>query len=198
MTSTRARLAAAAVADPRCAAVVARDPQADGRFVYSVKSTGVYCRPSCAARAARPENVAFDASADAARRTGFRPCRRCRPDEAPAAERQAAQVATLCRSLVEAPGVGLDLPLDVRGTAFHQRVWQALRQVPAGQTVSYSEIAARIGAPASVRAVAQACGANPLALAIPCHRVVRRDGAASGHRWGVERKRALLAREAGR
>jgi AraC family transcriptional regulator of adaptative response/methylated-DNA-[protein]-cysteine methyltransferase len=98
--------------------------------------------------------------------------------------------------LVEAPGAGLDLPLDVRGTAFQQRVWQALRRVPAGRTVSYADIARRIGAPQSVRAVGQAVGANPLAVAIPCHRVVRSDGALSGYRWGVERKRALLEREA--
>ena len=97
--------------------------------------------------------------------------------------------------LVEAPGVGLDLPLDVRGTAFQQRVWQALREIPAGETVSYTELARRIGAPKSVRAVAQACGANRLAVAIPCHRVVRHDGALSGYRWGVERKRTLLERE---
>jgi AraC family transcriptional regulator of adaptative response/methylated-DNA-[protein]-cysteine methyltransferase len=106
-------------------------------------------------------------------------------------ERLVAQVV----GFVEAPALGLDLPLDVRGTAFQQRVWQALRQVPAGRTVSYAELAERIGAPSSVRAVAQACGANPLAVAIPCHRVVRRDGALSGYRWGVERKRALLERE---
>jgi AraC family transcriptional regulator of adaptative response/methylated-DNA-[protein]-cysteine methyltransferase len=97
---------------------------------------------------------------------------------------------------VEAPRLGLDLPLDVRGTAFQQRVWQALRDIPAGRTASYAEIAQRIGAPNAVRAVAQACGANALAVAIPCHRVVRRDGALSGYRWGVERKRALLEREA--
>ena len=96
---------------------------------------------------------------------------------------------------VEAPGVGLDLPLDVRGTAFQQRVWQALRAIPAGKTVSYTELAKRIGRPKSVRAVAQACAANALAVAIPCHRVVRNDGSLSGYRWGVERKRALLERE---
>jgi AraC family transcriptional regulator of adaptative response/methylated-DNA-[protein]-cysteine methyltransferase len=100
--------------------------------------------------------------------------------------------------LIERPGQGLDLPLDVRGTAFQQRVWQALRTIPAGMTTTYTEIARRIGAPRSVRAVAQACGANPVAVAIPCHRVVRRDGGLSGYRWGVERKRALLDREAGR
>jgi AraC family transcriptional regulator of adaptative response/methylated-DNA-[protein]-cysteine methyltransferase len=97
---------------------------------------------------------------------------------------------------VEAPRVGLDLPLDLRGTAFQQRVWQALREIPAGRTMSYTEVARRIGAPKSVRAVAQACAANPLAVAIPCHRVVRNDGALAGYRWGVERKRALLEREA--
>jgi AraC family transcriptional regulator of adaptative response/methylated-DNA-[protein]-cysteine methyltransferase len=99
---------------------------------------------------------------------------------------------------VEAPGTGLDLPLDVRGTAFQQRVWQALREIPAGATASYTEIARRIGEPKAVRAVAGACAANALAVAIPCHRVVRTDGALSGYRWGVERKRALLARETAR
>jgi AraC family transcriptional regulator of adaptative response/methylated-DNA-[protein]-cysteine methyltransferase len=96
---------------------------------------------------------------------------------------------------VEAPRLGLDLPLDVRGTAFQQRVWEALRRIPAGSTASYAEIANRIGAPKSVRAVAKACAANALAVAIPCHRVVKNDGALSGYRWGVERKRALLERE---
>jgi AraC family transcriptional regulator of adaptative response/methylated-DNA-[protein]-cysteine methyltransferase len=99
---------------------------------------------------------------------------------------------------VEAPGIGLDLPLDVRGTAFQQRVWRALREIPAGATASYSDIARKIGAPKATRAVAGACAANALAVAIPCHRVVRNDGALSGYRWGVERKRALLDREARR
>ncbi|WP_370630214.1 bifunctional DNA-binding transcriptional regulator/O6-methylguanine-DNA methyltransferase Ada [Xenophilus sp. Marseille-Q4582] len=354
-TEARALRAAAVVADPRWAAVQARDAAADGRFVYSVRTTGVYCRPSCGARPARPENVAFHASCAEAEHAGFRPCRRCRPDQPPRAQRQAALVADLCRTLeaadelpnldalaaqaglspshlhrtfkavtgltprawaaarraqrlrealgrpgarvtdaiydagygaasrfyeragdvlgmtptawraggadtdirfaigqcslgailvarsdrgvcaialgddpealaaelqdrfpharliggdpdferlvaqvvglVEAPRQGLDLPLDVRGTAFQQRVWQALRAIPPGETASYAEIAKRIGAPTATRAVAQACGANPLAVAIPCHRVVRRDGALSGYRWGVERKRSLLARE---
>ena len=354
MTKTE-MLAAATLGDPRWAAIVARDPEADGRFVYSVRSTGVYCRPSCAARAARPENVAFHASAADAQRAGFRPCKRCRPDEPSIGERHAAAVADACRmiesadtpptleqlaahallsayhlhrifkahtgltprayaaahrarrvrdelgrsdtvtqaiygagynsngrfyeesdrvlgmtpttyraggadtairfaigecslgsilvaqsdrgvcaillgddpdqlardlqdrfpqatliggdasfeqsiakvvGLIESPAVGLDLPLDVRGTAFQQRVWQALRDIPPGRTASYADIANSIGAPKSVRAVAQACGANLLAVAIPCHRVVRNDGALSGYRWGVERKRALLDREA--
>ena len=96
---------------------------------------------------------------------------------------------------VEAPRLGLDLPLDVRGTAFQQRVWQALRAIPPGRAASYSDIAAAIGAPDAVRAVAGACARNPLAVAIPCHRVVRNDGALSGYAWGVDRKRALLFRE---
>jgi AraC family transcriptional regulator, regulatory protein of adaptative response / methylated-DNA-[protein]-cysteine methyltransferase len=97
---------------------------------------------------------------------------------------------------VEAPALGLGLPLDVRGTAFQQRVWQALSEIPAGSTASYADIARRIGSPRAVRAVAQACASNAIAVAIPCHRVVRRDGDLSGYRWGVERKRALLEREA--
>lgn len=108
-------------------------------------------------------------------------------------DRLVAQVV----GMVEAPGLGCDLPLDIRGTAFQQRVWQALRDIPPGQTASYADIARRIGAPTAVRAVAQACAANTLAVAIPCHRVVRTDGSLSGYRWGVERKRALLDKEAG-
>jgi AraC family transcriptional regulator of adaptative response/methylated-DNA-[protein]-cysteine methyltransferase len=99
-------------------------------------------------------------------------------------------------SFVEAPALGLDLPLDIRGTAFQQRVWQALREIPAGQTVSYTGIAQHIGAPNAVRAVASACAANSLAVAIPCHRAIRSDGSLSGYRWGVERKAELLRREA--
>jgi AraC family transcriptional regulator of adaptative response/methylated-DNA-[protein]-cysteine methyltransferase len=355
--SKRIARAAATMADPRWAAVIARDPAADGSFIYSVRTTGVYCRPSCAARQARPEHVAFHLTTADAERAGFRPCLRCRPDRPPLIEQHAATVARLCRfieraerapslealaeeaglsvyhlhrvfkaatgltpkayaaahrtrrvraeldrsgtvteaiygagynsngrfyaqsndvlgmtpsryraggvdtdirfaigecslgailvaasevgvcailigddpdalardlqdrfprakliggdagfeqlvakvvGLVEAPRLGLDLPLDVRGTAFQQRVWQALRDIPAGSTVSYADLAGRIGAPKSVRAVAQACGANALAVAIPCHRVVRNDGALAGYRWGVERKRALLERESHR
>lgn len=355
MNTQAETLALATVNDPRWAAVVARDSQADGTFFYSVRTTGVYCRPSCAARRARPENVAFHATEADAQRAGFRACLRCKPDQPPLADQHAALVARLCHVLetseptpsldelarwaqrsphhlhrvfkgvtgltprayaqaqrsqrlrtelghsstvteaiynagypsgsrfyaeadqvlgmtptryraggagaaihfaigqcslgailvarsergvcailmgddpdalardlqdrfpqarlvggdagfeqwvaqvigfVEAPALGLNLPLDVRGTAFQQRVWQALQGIPAGQTASYAEMAERIGAPKSFRAVAQACGANALAVAIPCHRVVRSDGALSGYRWGVERKRALLEREA--
>ena len=106
-------------------------------------------------------------------------------------EQQIAKVV----GFIEAPAQGLDLPLDIRGTAFQQRVWRALRAIPAGSTATYTQIAKRIGRPKAVRAVAQACAANAIAVAIPCHRVVRSDGSLSGYYWGVERKRALLARE---
>ena len=98
--------------------------------------------------------------------------------------------------LIEQPGTSLDLPLDIRGTAFQQRVWNALQQIPPGTTATYTEIAKKIGMPKAVRAVAQACGANAIAVAIPCHRVIKNDGSLSGYRWGVDRKRALLEREA--
>ena len=107
-------------------------------------------------------------------------------------ERTVAEVV----GLVEAPGQRFDLPLDIRGTVFQQRVWEALRAIPAGRTATYAEIAKAVGHPTAARAVAQACAANPLAIAIPCHRVVRTDGDLSGYRWGVERKRELLGREA--
>jgi AraC family transcriptional regulator of adaptative response/methylated-DNA-[protein]-cysteine methyltransferase len=245
--------------DARWQALTQRDRAADGAFWYSVRTTGVYCRPSCAARLPRRENVAFHASCADAEHAGFRPCRRCRPNEIAVHEQQAAaiqggdgsvirfavgecslgsilvaatakgvcaidfgddpdallrgledrfpkarliggdarfeQVVAKVVGLVETPAQGLDLPLDIRGTAFQQRVWQAIRAIPAGETASYTEIAARIGKPAAVRAVAQACGANAIAVAIPCHRVVRRDGTASGYRWGIARKDALLSRE---
>jgi len=105
------------------------------------------------------------------------------------------QLIVKVSAFIEVPALGLDLPLDVRGTAFQQRVWQALREIPAGATVSYSEIARRIGSPKAVRGVAGACAANILAVAIPCHRAVRTDGSLSGYRWGVERKAELQRRE---
>lgn len=341
--------------DPRWASVLARDVSADDKFYYSVATTGVYCRPSCPSRLARPQNVRFHATREDAELAGFRPCKRCRPDLPLLAKQHAAMIAESCRLIeqsetalslndlashagmspwhfhrtfkaltgltpkayaaghraklarreldncgkvteaifnagyssssrfyaaaeqrlgmtpstyraggantairfalgecslgsilvavsargicaislgndpetlmrelqdrfphaelvgndhdfeqwiarvigfIETPRLGLDLPLDIRGTVFQQRVWQALRDIPAGSTASYTEIARRIGAPKAVRAVAGACSANTLAVAIPCHRVVRNDGAVSGYRWGVERKQALLAREA--
>jgi AraC family transcriptional regulator of adaptative response/methylated-DNA-[protein]-cysteine methyltransferase len=340
--------------DARWRAVERRDRTADGTFVYSVRTTGVYCRPGCAARLPRRENVAFHDSCVEAERAGFRPCKRCRPNEPALADQHSAAVARACRMIeeaeevpslaalaqaqglsrfhfhrlfkavtgvtpkayaaahrgkrvraeltqsgtvteaiygagfnsngrfyaaapdllgmtptqfraggsgnvirfavgqcslgailvaatekgvcaielgddpealvrdlqdifpkarlvggdaafeqlvakvvgfVEEPAQGLELPLDIRGTAFQQRVWKALRAIPAGSTATYSEIAKRIGRPKAVRAVAHACASNAIALAIPCHRVVRTDGSLAGYRWGVARKRALLSRE---
>ena len=112
-------------------------------------------------------------------------------------EPETASLLSRVARFVEYPAGGLDLPLEIRGTAFEQRVWAALGQIPAGQTASYGEVARRIGAPNAVRAVARACAANRLAVAIPCHRVIGQDGALTGYRWGIDRKRALLAREAG-
>jgi AraC family transcriptional regulator of adaptative response/methylated-DNA-[protein]-cysteine methyltransferase len=341
--------------ESRWRAVQQHDAAADGAFVYAVRTTGVYCRPSCGSRRPNRANVAFYDSRAAAERAGFRPCKRCRPDAQAPAAAQAATIARACRAietaesepslaalaaaagmsrfhfhrvfkattgvtpkayatahraerlrrelassdtvtaaaygagfnssgrfyaaaspmlgmrpkefraggrdavirfalgecslgtvlvaatergvcaislgddpdellrglqdrfpqaeliggdrdferlvakvvgLIERPAQAADLPLDIRGTAFQQRVWAALARIPSGKTLSYTELARRVGVPKSVRAVAGACAANKIAVAIPCHRVVRNDGAISGYRWGVERKRALLAREA--
>jgi len=335
-------------ADPRWAQLCAR---AEGAFVYGVSTTGIYCRPGCPSRLAKPEHVSFYDDAAAAEAAGFRACLRCRPglpeaqvelvtracrlleqaEEFPDLASLAAEMGLskhhfqrvfkavtgltpkaytqglragrlrtalagqqpvtqaiyaagyqsqsrfyeesgqllgmsasqyraggervriqfalgesslgailvarsergLCAILmddepevlvadlqlrfpkaelvggdrdfeqwvaqvvgfVESPRLGLALPLDIRGTAFQQRVWQALTEIPPGTTASYADIAARLEHPKAVRAVAGACAANALAVAIPCHRVVRSDGGLSGYRWGVERKRQLLARE---
>jgi AraC family transcriptional regulator of adaptative response/methylated-DNA-[protein]-cysteine methyltransferase len=333
---------------------VHRDENADGKFFYSVKTTGVYCRPSCAARRALRENVTFHDTCAEAERAGFRPCKRCQPNGPALEEQYAGKIAKACRLIaqaeerislsslakrvglsafhfhrlfkrivgvtpkayagahraellrralprrgsvtdaiyaagfkssgrfyakssemlgmtpnrfrrggagesihyavakcslglalvaasgqgvcsillgdgrdelvrdlqvrfprarlvpgdrkfervvanvirvIEEPNATVKLPLDVRGTAFQQRVWQALREIPTGETTSYTEIAKRLGTPKAVRAVAGACAANALAVLVPCHRVLRSDGQLSGYRWGVERKRALLKRE---
>jgi AraC family transcriptional regulator, regulatory protein of adaptative response / methylated-DNA-[protein]-cysteine methyltransferase len=340
--------------DARWRAVVKKDARGDGRFWFAVKTTGVYCRPSCPSRQPSRENVAFYTTPKDAEKAGFRACKRCDPTGAGLAGKHADAVATACRLIeqaddlpslgqiakevkmspgyfhrlfknatgltpkdyanghragrvkkalskrrtvteaiyeagfnsngrfyagsakmlgmkpseyrsggagniirfavgecslgsilvaasekgvcaillgddpgllarnlqdqfpkatliggddefeklvanvvgfVESPNVGLKLPLDIRGTAFQQRVWKELQRIPAGETVSYSELAKRIGFPKSVRAVAQACGANTIAVAIPCHRVVRTDGDISGYRWGVARKKKLLTLE---
>lgn len=341
-------------ADSRWQAVLSRDRNADGTFVFSVATTGVYCRPSCASRRANRENVRFYATPADAEQAGFRPCKRCKPNQQSLAQEHAALIAAACRQIeaaetepslnglamiarmspfhfhrlfrsitgvtpkqyaaahrtknvqrnlkknlsvteaifdagfnsnsrfyqnsekilgmtptrfreggkqveikfavgesslgsilvaqsergvcsillgddpdalvrdlqdrfphaqfvggdksfekliarvvafVERPSAGLDLPLDIQGTAFQQRVWRALMEIPCGTVASYSSIAKRIGNPSAVRAVAGACAANNLAIAIPCHRVVRNDDSLSGYRWGVERKRELLQRE---
>lgn len=340
--------------DERWQAVVDRDCSADGSFFYSVKTTGVYCRPSCAARLARRENVRFHTTKRLAELAGFRACKRCRPNEPSKNEQHRRAVSQACLLLensadspgleslaemvgmspshlhrvfklltgltpkgyamahrsqrvrrelaaaktvtdavfnagfnsngrfyanssrvlgmtptmfrtggagtvirfavgecslgsilvaaseiglctisigddpnvliqelqdrfskaelvggdtnfesvvaqvvgfVDRPSVGLKLPLDVRGTAFQHRVWQLLGEIPCGQTATYTEIAQRLGEPNAVRAVAGACAANQLAVAIPCHRVIRIDGSLSGYRWGIERKAALLELE---
>ena len=349
MPDTPASAAKTLESDPCWETLIRRQA---GDFVYSVKTTGVYCRPDCASRLPKPENVGFYATCDDAEAAGFRACKRCHPRGDNVQAKQAEMIADVCRfiegaedapsleemaaraglsphhfhrrfkamtgltpkayadahrakkvreglsageavtaalyeagygsssrfyersdailgmtpkafqsggagdirfaigqcslgavlvaqsdkgicaiTLGDAPealiedlqdrfpkanligadadfentvaqviglvdqGQALYLPLDIRGTAFQQRVWQALRAIPAGQTRSYAEVAGMIGSPAAVRAVAGACAANALAIAIPCHRVVRTDGALSGYRWGVERKRALLQKE---
>lgn len=106
------------------------------------------------------------------------------------------QLVSKVAGFVEAPALGLDLPLDIRGTEFQRRAWQALSEIPPGKTVSYGDVAERIGSPGAAKEVAEACAANPLAVAIPCHRVVKKDGGLSGYRWGFKRKRALLRKEA--
>jgi AraC family transcriptional regulator, regulatory protein of adaptative response / methylated-DNA-[protein]-cysteine methyltransferase len=339
----------------RLAAMRARDPVSDGHFVYSVASTGVYCRPVCKARPPKRENIAFHATPEDAERAGFRPCKRCRPDLPPKREREAALIEAACRAIeqaetppaleklaaqagisafhfhrlfrrvagvtpkayadserarraqaglaasasvtetvydagfnsagrfyaaadgmlgmtpghyraggqgerigfaigqselglvlvaraargicaillgddpaliraelharfpraaitedaalaadlaqaiahIEHPAPHFALPLDIRGTAFQRLVWEALRAVPPGETRVYSQIAESLGRPSAIRAVAGACAANPLAVVVPCHRIVAKDGGLAGYRWGISRKRALLAREKG-
>jgi O-6-methylguanine DNA methyltransferase len=241
-------LAKATERDGRWAAVVNRDPKADGSFYYSVRTTGVYCKRCKPDETSRKGKQSVD-TADAHERRvtpandnygststvihfaieesslgsvlvaasergicavligddpeelsqdlqeRFPKARLVNGDKA-FAERGFGKLVSKAIELVEAPERGLILPLDARGTVFQQQVWNALREIPVGSTVSYRDIAIRIAAPKSARAVAQACAANAIAVAIPCHRVVRNDGGLSGYRWGVERKRMLLEREA--
>lgn len=112
-----------------------------------------------------------------------------------AGDEELEAIATRVAAFVESPARSIDVPLDMRGTDFQRTVWRALREIPAGSTASYTEIARRIGRPTAVRAVAHACAANPLAVVVPCHRAVRSDGALAGYRWGLERKRSLLDKE---
>ena len=226
--------------DLRWAAVRSQDGGRDGEFFYAVKTTGVYCRPSCAARP-KPENVAFHKTRAEAERAGFRPCKRCRPDRdalhftiaktSLGLTLVARSTRGVCAILFGDSRIGLlrelrgrfpgeflidrgsdiareiialvedcdgktSLKLDMQGTEFQKRVWQELQRIPSGATAGYADIARRIGMPNAARAVARACAANPLALAVPCHRVVRSDGTLSGYRWGIARKKTLLKREA--
>lgn len=114
-----------------------------------------------------------------------------------AGDRDFQQKVRAVAEYVRRPAAGLDLPLDIIGTAFQQQVWELLRKIPAGATATYTEIAKQLGKPAAVRAVASACAANPISVAIPCHRVVRTDGSLAGYSWGIERKQQLLSREQG-
>lgn len=237
--------------DRRWDAIVANNPQADGACFYAVKTTGIYCRPTCKSRMSKPSNVQFFSTIAESEAAGFRPCKRCQPNNeyksgaknqqirfaventnlgwvivaateigicaialgdnpeelANEIQRQFPQ-AEFCDddlifqqwvadvvSTIEIPKRSLNLPLDIQGTAFQQQVWQVLRAIPVGSTLSYQQVATQIGKPKAVRAVASACAANKIAIAIPCHRVVGSNGSLSGYRWGVERKQALLELE---
>src|SRR5438046_1545762 len=226
-------------------AVMSRDPNQDGRFVFAVSSTGVYCRPSCPSRRPRRENVTFFRKPDEAERAGYRACLRCRPRAIAAPIRYNVTDSPLRRMLVAATEKGIcaiqfavsdeeldqglkhefpfairrrddsgmrewkedllrhmrgqklnaSLPLDIQATAFQRRVWTYLQSIPFGSTKSYSQVAKAIGQPTATRAVARACATNQVAVAIPCHRVVREDGGMGGYRWGIDRKKALLEME---
>src|SRR6266699_3775206 len=185
-------------ADPRWAAVMARKPDRTPGAGTVVRFAVGKCSLGSILVARSDKGICAILLGDHAESLE-RDLRRRFP-QAPLAGRDADTEALLAKvaRVVENPHLVVDFPLDVRGTIFQRRVWQMLRTIPAGSTVSYAEVARRIGAPRSVRAVAQACGANALAVAVPCHRVVRSDGTPSGYRWGADRKRALLEREARR
>src|SRR5947209_7766170 len=245
-------------------AVVERDETMDGLFVFAVRSTGIYCKPSCPARHPNLEQVIFFSQPDAAERSGFRACKRCQPQGArPSARAQLIQKTcryietnlderltleslsrqaglspfhfqrTFKRILGISPRQSVeaalkedyyaadlqrddegmkkwteallsyfngrefprDLPLDVQATAFQWRVWKEIQSIPYGQTETYSDIAASLGTPQATRAVARACATNPVAIVIPCHRVIGKDGSLRGYAWGVKRKKTLLSLE---
>jgi AraC family transcriptional regulator of adaptative response/methylated-DNA-[protein]-cysteine methyltransferase len=227
-------------------AFFASDPAWDGRFVAAVRTTGIFCRPSCRARKPLARNVSFLPDAAAARAAGYRACLRCQPDAgAPVGLREIdtpigsmtlgatdravvladftrrammpAQLSAVRRRIgptVDGPGAGLldaaerqlrdylagrrrsfDLPTDAPGSAFQERVWDELRRIPYGETISYRELAVRVGAPAASRAVGRANGSNRLAIIIPCHRVIATGGGLGGYGGGLEAKRHLLELE---
>lgn len=179
--------------DPRLEAPIARDPVAHMELVLKPSSLGLILVARSAGNGRGLRAVFIDDKADsllAQLRDSFPGVSLI------AGDTELEAIATRVVEFVEVPTRGLDVPLDLRGTEFQQRVWQALREIPAGSTASYTDIARRIGRPTAVRAVGHACAVNNLALAIPCHRAVRSDGSLAGYRWGLERKRILLEREA--
>ena len=228
-------------------AFYASDPEWDGRFVAAVRTTGIYCLPSCRVRKPLPKNVVYLADAAAARAAGYRACLRCHPDagsavslhridtpigplllgatsaavvlcdfaERPMIDAQLASVRRRIGSTRMGHGALLDrlerqlreflvgerrdfdLPLDTPGSAFQERVWDELRAIPYGETISYRELATRVGVPAASRAVGRANGSNRLAIVIPCHRVIAANGGLGGYGGGLPAKEALLALEAG-
>jgi O-6-methylguanine DNA methyltransferase len=227
-------------------AFFAADPAWDGRFVAAVRTTGIYCLPSCRVRKPLPRNVAYLADAAAARREGYRACLRCHPDAGSAVSLRridtrvgalllgATSDAVVLCDFAERPMIGaqlaavrrrigparvgdgpvldvlerqlreylagdrgdFDLPLDAPGSAFQEGVWRALREIPYGETISYRELATRVGVPAASRAVGRANGSNRLAIVIPCHRVIAANGGLGGYGGGLPAKQALLALEA--
>jgi len=229
-------------------AFFAADPAYDGRFVAAVRTTGVYCRPSCRVRKPLPKNVTFMADAAAARAAGYRACLRCHPDDAstvrirqidtplgpmtigateaavvlcdfsqrpmmpaqlaavrrrigPTAEGSSPlldRVETQLREFFAGDRREFDLPIDMPGSAFQERVWGELRAIPYGETVSYRELAMRVGAPQAPRAVGRANGSNRLAVIVPCHRVIAAGGGLGGYGGGLPAKRFLLDLEATR
>ncbi|WP_231561792.1 methylated-DNA--[protein]-cysteine S-methyltransferase [Nitrosococcus oceani] len=193
------QLSTAIANDSRWASAAARDSKVDGKFYYNVGIRFAIGQCSLGATLVAQSNrgicaIFLDDNAEKLVHD--------LEDQFPRAnlvggDAQFEQlIAEEVVGFIEAPSIGLNLPLDIRGTAFQQRVWRALREIPAGSTASYSAIARHIGAPKSARAVARACAVNTLAVAIPCHRVVRSNGKLSGYRWGLERKRTLLKKEA--
>ena len=169
----------------RWQAVMARDRRFDGAFVYAVRSTGIYCRPSCGSRKPRRTQVSFFPIPEAAEREGFRACRRCHPAAANGSDPTVALVREACRAIA----AGQVPPGDPR------RLARAFKRILGITPRAYAEVAKAIGQPKATRAVARACATNPAALVIPCHRVVRADGKVDGYRWGLERKKTLLEME---
>lgn len=212
---------AAAPSDEMAHAFYAADPDWDGRFVAAVRTTGIFCRPGCRVRKPLPQNVSYLADAAAARAAGYRACLRCHPEAGSTVRTQrldtpvgsllvgATDSAVVLCDFAERPIMGaqlgeyfagerraFDLPIDAPGSAFQERVWDELKAIPYGATISYRELAARVGVPAASRAVGRANGSNRLAVIIPCHRVIAAGGGLGGYGGGLAAKRLLLDLEA--